>query len=111
MSLLRIDPQQDGAGDHAWRLDVTGDLDGSTVEMFDATIDDVIGRDGRLVVLDLTDVSFLDSSGLRSIMRASNLLAERDGRLTLAGLSGAAKRVLEVTGLLDRIRDDGAGET
>jgi anti-anti-sigma factor len=67
--------------------------------------DEVLALGAHLVTLDLTDVAFLDSSGLRSIVRASNLLAEHDGRLVVAGLSGAAQRVLEISGLIDRLVD------
>ena len=105
MGSLRIDPVQRADGPHAWEVDVVGELDASTIDAFDATIDDVVAKGGRLIVLDLTRVEFLDSSGLRGIVRASNLLGDLDGRLTVAGLSGAAERVLELTGILERLRD------
>lgn len=105
MGAFRIDPVQHADGPHAWRLEVTGDLDASTIDAFDTTMDEVIAAGGRLIVLDLSAIGFLDSTGLRGIVRASNLLAEHDGRLTVAGLSGAAERVLELTGLLERLRD------
>jgi anti-sigma B factor antagonist len=104
-SSFQVDPVQHDDGPHAWQLGVSGDLDASTAQLFNAAIDDVIERGAQLVVLDLTAVDFLDSTGLRSIVRASTLLTERDGRLTVTGLSGAAERVLELTGLLERLRD------
>jgi anti-sigma B factor antagonist len=86
---------------HAWRLTVTGDFDMSEVDTFDQAIDELVEGGGRLLILDLGDVSFLDSSGLRAVIRAKKLLAEHDGRLAITGLSGAAQRVLELSGLLD----------
>ena len=62
-------------------------------------------------MLDLTDVSFVDSTGLRSIVRASRLLVDAGGQLTVSGLSGAAERVLELTGLLEGLRDPAARPT
>ena len=98
--------QEQGVDDsHAWLLTITGDLDTATVQPLDNAVDEVLAAGGRLVTLDLTDVSFLDSTGLRSIVRASNLLAEHDGRLVVAGLSGAAQRVLEISGLIDHLAD------
>ena len=88
---------------HAWLLTITGEIDATTVTPLDEAFDDVIAHGARLVTVDLTDVSFLDSTGLRSIVRASNLLIEHEGRLVVAGLSGAAKRVLEISGLIDRL--------
>ena len=105
MGNFRIDPIQHAEGPHAWQLEVSGDLDASTIDQFDAVIDEVIGKGARLLVLDLTYVEFLDSTGLRGIVRASNMLGELEGRLTVAGLSGAAERVLELTGILERLRD------
>lgn len=97
-------------GPHAWQLAVTGDLDAETVDEFNTAIDDVISADAQLVVLDLTAVTFLDSTGLRGIVGASSLLTDRGGRLTVTGLSGAAQRVLELTGLLERLRDPPAND-
>jgi len=102
---VRVNPVRQAEEPDAWVLEVAGDLDASTIEAFDAAIDEVIGNGARMLVLDLTDVEFLDSTGLRGIVRASNLLGELDGRLTVAGLSGAAERVLELTGILERLRD------
>jgi anti-sigma B factor antagonist len=90
---------------HAWQVGVRGDLDASSAENFNAAVDDVISNGARLVVLDLSAVTFLDSTGLRGIVRASTELNGCGGRLTVTGLSGAAKRVLELTGLLERLRD------
>jgi anti-sigma B factor antagonist len=104
-SSIHVDTAQHIDEPHAWQLGVSGDLDVSTVDRFNLAVDDVISRDGRLILLDLTAVTFVDSTGLRGIVRASSLLAERDGRLTVTGLSGAAQRVLELTGLLERLRD------
>jgi anti-anti-sigma factor len=93
----------------AWHLTMTGDLDKSSVDAFDSAIRAAIDVGARLVVLDLGNVTFLDSAGLRSIMRAASMLADQGGRLTVGGLSGAAQRVLEVTGLLEILRPDSAG--
>jgi anti-anti-sigma factor len=57
-----------------------------------------------LIILDLSGVSFLDSSGLRSIIQAGNLMTGRDGQLLIEGASGATQRVLEITGMLERYR-------
>jgi anti-anti-sigma factor len=93
---------------HAFEVGVSGEIDSGTVQALDREFDAVIEADARFVVLDLRGVTFLDSSGLRSIVRASNELAGRDGRLTCAGLSGAAARVLEISGLLKHLAERGA---
>jgi anti-anti-sigma factor len=61
---------------HAWRLTITGALDAATVQPLHDAIDDVVELGARFVTLDLTDVTFLDSTGLRSIVRGSDVLAD-----------------------------------
>jgi anti-anti-sigma factor len=104
--------QQATEGDpHAFQLTVSGDVDVCTAPALDGELDAVIAAGARLVVLDLTDVTFLDSTGLRSIVRAARELAARDGRLTCAGLSSAARRVLEISGLLAELTEPGPETT
>jgi anti-anti-sigma factor len=55
--------------------------------------------DADEVVADLTDVSFLDSAGIRSIVEAHRWLTERSVTLTLANPSPFVRRVLTVTAL------------
>ena len=99
-------PEQAGGEGHAWLLTVAGEFDATSAAVFDEAVEAALDGGARLMTLDLSDVSFLDSSGLRSVVNASNRITERGGRLAVAGLSGAAQRVLELTGLIDRLRHD-----
>jgi anti-sigma B factor antagonist len=54
------------------------------------------------IVVDLTRVDFMDSTGLGVLVGALKRAKERDGRLVLAGAHGTVQRVLGVTGL-DRV--------
>ena len=81
------------------RVIVTGEVDLAVEEPFVAEVDSVAAaRDGgTAVVLDLRGVTFLDSSGVRALIR----LRQRHGeRLRLGELSTPVRRVLEITGLL-----------
>jgi anti-anti-sigma factor len=88
----------------AWSVVVRGEIDMQTATQLEGVLDDVIARDARLVTLDLQQVDFLDSSGLRVILGASNKLTEHDGQLLLEGASAAVERVLELTGVIERLR-------
>jgi anti-sigma B factor antagonist len=57
-----------------------------------------------LIVLDASDVEFLDSSGLRVIVASGIRLSNAGGRLLIEGMSGAVQRVLEVSGLIEQYR-------
>ena len=107
MSTFDVRQQAVEGRPNAFQLTVSGDVDISTSPALDDALDELIAADARLVVLDLADVTFLDSTGLRSIMRASRALAERDGRLTCAGLSSPARRVMEISGLLPELTEAG----
>jgi anti-sigma B factor antagonist len=96
---------------HAWRVAVSGELDLSTVARLEEMIDVAITQGARSILLDLSKVSFLDSSGLRSILRQAAKLEAGDGSLTCVGLSAAAERVLELTGVLEQLKSGPANDT
>ena len=105
MSRFDVEPQRGGDA-HAWLLTVAGEFDLTAIDEFDRVFDEAVAHSARLITIDLTQVTFLDSSGLRSVVTAANRLAELGGHLTVAGLSGAAQQVLEITGLIDRLTAD-----
>jgi anti-sigma B factor antagonist len=96
-------------GAAVWRIRLRGEVDVSTAPTLDHALDDVERRGASVVILDLREVTFLDSSGLRSIVRAQHHLGTRDRTLMVEGLSPAAERVLEITGLLEQLTS-GAGD-
>jgi anti-anti-sigma factor len=55
------------------------------------------------VALDLRDLDFLDSSGLRSVLLASRLLGENDRRLVLVRGPSPVQRVFELTRMTERL--------
>jgi anti-sigma B factor antagonist len=56
------------------------------------------------VVVDLTLVEFIDSSGLAALAAATCRIARRGGRLVVRGASPITLRALEITGL-DQVLD------
>jgi anti-anti-sigma factor len=74
-----------------------GDLDLATVAEFQQAAGEA---DGRLVVLDLSDVRFIDSSGIHAVVRARLERAATDGELEIVVARGSAvERVLSMSGL------------
>ncbi len=76
----------------ARHLELTGELD---LAAFERTRDLLVetGR-GDGVVVDLSAVTFIDSSGLRALIEASN-----EVELTLTGVPAPVEKILEITGL------------
>ena len=54
-------------------------------------------------VLELSGLSFMDSSGIALLMRTGKLMEELDGSLTVAGLREQPMRVLRASGMLRRL--------
>jgi anti-anti-sigma factor len=91
---LRVEPDRG-------RVVVTasGDVDMATVEQLDATVA-ALREDGwNEVVLDLAPVGFMDSTGLRWLLRADRDARANDWRLSLVDGSPSVARLLDLTGL------------
>lgn len=52
-----------------------------------------------LTVLDFTDVTFMDSSGIGLVMGRYKLCSQYDGSLTVCGLSDSSYKVMKLAGL------------
>src|SRR4051794_25825209 len=62
------------------------------------------------VVIDLTAVEFIDSSGLRSLLTASRRAEGRNSVVVLRNPSAGVKRLLSITGTADQFQiEDGDG--
>jgi anti-sigma B factor antagonist len=55
------------------------------------------------VALDLRELDFMDSSGLRAVLRGVRLLGENDRRLTLVRGPSPVQRVFELTRTTERL--------
>ena len=85
-------------------LVLAGELDPATAPVLDARLQELTADPGvTRVVLDLTQVTFLDSSGLRTLVAANEALHARSVVLVLQAPSPNIRRVLEVTGLTELI--------
>ena len=80
-------------------LAVRGEIDLRTAPMLWGDLDRVIADGAVEVVLDLSRLEFIDSSGLSVLIRAMKVLRERQGDLTLRSVTERTYRVLDVAGL------------
>ncbi len=80
-------------------VEVGGDLDVETGPALREALYSLAAVQERDVVLDLSRVSFLDSSGLGVLVGALKRLRAGDGMLHLAGCTSAVTDVLSLTGL------------
>lgn len=79
---------------------VVGELDCATGPTLEDRLGDLIENQGnRTVVIDLENMTFVDSSGLSVLVAAYRHLRERGGQLSVRRPSPSTRRVFEVTGL------------
>jgi anti-sigma B factor antagonist len=79
-------------------LEVRGEIDTLTAPAFTAAAEELLTAPGEVLVMDLTEVRFLASSGLAVLISAAHRAEERGIRLRLVVTSRAVRRPLEITG-------------
>ncbi len=79
---------------------VVGELDCATGPTLEDRLEDLIENQGnQTVVIDLENMTFVDSSGLSVLVTAFRYLSERGGQLSLRRPSPSTRKVFEITGL------------
>ncbi len=77
-----------------------GELDHHTAEEVRSRIDDRIDRTGFYkVIMDFTNVNFMDSSGIGVVIGRYKKLLLKKGKINMIGAKGAVKRVFELSGM------------
>lgn len=94
---------QDGGGAC---LRLAGELDLSTAPELNAAIDRLTAEGERHLLLDLSELTFCDSTGIAAFVRGDNRAAAEGGWLRVTGASGRVERVLQMTGLAEVLRYD-----
>jgi len=85
---------------------LAGEIDLQVADSLRTALDEAIGERGsRNLVLNLSRVSLIDSSGLGVILGRYRRLLTGGGRVGLVGLAPTVKRVLELSGLLRIMRE------
>jgi anti-sigma B factor antagonist len=85
---------------------ISGELDIVTVEHLEPALDGLVARQADRIELDLSDLEFMDSSGLALLLRITN----RFGPLRVVGAKTLVRRVIEVTGLTEVLRMEVEGQ-
>jgi anti-anti-sigma factor len=85
-------------------LVITGDLDLAEREMFPAMAARVVGLRRQLLVIDMCDVTFMDSTGAAFLISLADSSRKRGGVTVLRGAAAREIFVLEICGALDLFR-------
>ena len=79
---------------------LTGELDHHNAADIRETLDSMLDGSVRELILDMSGVTFMDSSGIGIVLGRYRRMQERDGRLYLSGLGGSAEKILRMAGVL-----------
>jgi anti-anti-sigma factor len=80
-------------------VEVKGELDLSTVSRWEENVE-AVGRDATVIVLDLSEVGFVDSAGVRTLFRLARTAKDQGARLVIvAPHDGPVRRLLDILGI------------
>lgn len=77
---------------------VKGRLDALTAPDFDKKIETLLSEGENALVLNFSELEYISSAGLRSILAVAKQLKAKDGSIMLTELKGAVKEVFEISG-------------
>lgn len=80
---------------------LAGELDLATAERVERELRRVESTDARSIVVDLSALAFMDSTGIRILVAADRRSRADSERLALRRGPAAVQRVIELTGLTD----------
>ncbi len=86
-----------------FRVAPTGELDIATAERLERELAGVAASDATTIVLDLSGLTFIDSTGLRIVLDFNTLCGGSGGRLRVIAGTPAVDRLLDIVGLRDQL--------
>jgi anti-anti-sigma factor len=100
VAIFEVESEERGGLVH---VSLRGELDLSTVGKVEDELQRWEAPNSRVLLLDLSKLTFLDSTGLRCVVRADERAREEGRRLVVVKGPEAVQRVFEITRLQDRL--------
>lgn len=94
--MLRIEMEDTDSGLHLLRL--FGALDGLTYLDLLKVLNQLIDKETKRIVLDMSKVDYVSSAGLRVLLQGAKSLKEIDGEIVLFGMNATVKEVFKMSG-------------
>ncbi|NUQ84794.1 MAG: STAS domain-containing protein [Anaerolineales bacterium] len=82
---------------------ISGRVDSVSAAALDEQLSKIAHENNRLA-LDLSDVTYLSSAGVRAIVKTLQSAEKSGGGVVLANVSDAVRRVLETVGMMQMLR-------
>ncbi len=85
--------------DDVYVIELDGDIDHHSSEIIKREIYINTGRYVNKMIIDLSNVEFMDSSGIGMILGRYREIKERGGKIALTGIKGNMERIFNMSGL------------
>jgi len=79
-------------------VSVKGRIDALTAPEFERNLCDWISKGGIIFLINFTQLEYISSAGLRSILATSKKLKEKQGTILFTGLQGPVEEVFNISG-------------
>ena len=89
------------SGEDAKAVFLTGSIDASTNQTFESRLSDILSSGTRNVMLVLTNVKYINSTGLGTIVKCVDTFREKGGDIKLVGVPTKVIALFEMLGLLN----------
>lgn len=90
-----MDMEFSDCGDEVYKVALRGRLDTPGVDKIEARFDALVSPAGRAVMVDMSDVSFLASMGIRMLITAARAKQKTGGKLVLFGTQPLVREVFD----------------
>ena len=79
-------------------VSVKGRIDALTAPEFEKNLSDWISKGESTFLLNFSELEYISSAGLRSILATSKKLKEKQGKILFTGLKGPVEEVFNISG-------------
>jgi anti-sigma B factor antagonist len=79
-------------------MHVSGRLDAGTVNIMEKALSDALAKGNKVLVLDLADLAYISSSGLRALLTARRAAHARKGDVLISSMKRSVRDVFDMVG-------------
>ena len=87
----------------AYIVSPSGEINSNTSQILQDKLDQLMAEQTSLIVLDMAEVKYLDSAGIRVILKTKKMLAGRKGHLVFMNLQPPIQRIFDIINALPNI--------
>ena len=84
--------------DKAFIVAVKGKMDATTAPEFEDKMNELIAQGENCFIIDFSDLTYISSAGLRSVLASAKKLKSTKGKLLFASINGSVKNVFDISG-------------